>query len=93
MSTYQELKTEIEQLKVQAEQARLEEVAAALEEIRTLIITYQILPSDLGFTMPGKRAAGPVAARYRDPVSGATWSGRGRTPRWLDGKDRAAFAI
>ncbi|HJP60331.1 MAG TPA: H-NS family nucleoid-associated regulatory protein [Gemmatimonadaceae bacterium] len=31
--------------------------------------------------------------KYRDPVSGATWSGMGREPRWIAGKDRTAFAI
>lgn len=25
----------------------------------------------------------PVAAKYRDPATGATWSGRGRLPHWL----------
>lgn len=93
MKTYQELKTELETLKALAEQVRRDEVAAALEEIRALIVKHQILPSDLGFTMPAKPKSGPAAARYRDPVSGATWSGRGRAPRWLDGKDREAFAI
>ncbi|MEY4752031.1 MAG: hypothetical protein RIQ60_4245 [Pseudomonadota bacterium] len=24
-----------------------------------------------------------VAAKYRDPVSGSTWSGRGLKPKWL----------
>jgi len=36
---------------------------------------------------------GPQPAKYRDPESGATWSGRGREPSWLVGKDREAFAI
>lgn len=31
--------------------------------------------------------------RYRDPESGATWSGRGRMPRWLAGKDREQFSV
>ena len=31
--------------------------------------------------------------RYRDPISGATWSGRGRVPRWIAGKDREQFAV
>lgn len=31
--------------------------------------------------------------RYRDPESGATWSGRGRVPRWIAGKDREQFAV
>jgi DNA-binding protein H-NS len=25
----------------------------------------------------------PAAPKYRDPVSGATWSGRGKVPRWM----------
>lgn len=35
---------------------------------------------------PGARsgsAAGKPAARYRDPMTGSTWSGRGLKPRWL----------
>jgi DNA-binding protein H-NS len=40
----------------------------------------------------------PVAAKYRNPETGATWSGRGRAPRWLaaaeaKGKKREDFAI
>ncbi|WP_419465612.1 H-NS family nucleoid-associated regulatory protein [Burkholderia diffusa] len=34
-----------------------------------------------------------VAAKYRDPKTGATWTGRGRTPRWLIGQDLNRFAI
>ena len=29
--------------------------------------------------------------KYRDPVSGATWSGRGRAPWWIVDKDRDQF--
>ena len=39
---------------------------------------------------PGQRAAsrkgkplGKVAPKFRDPASGATWSGRGLKPKWL----------
>lgn len=35
---------------------------------------------------------GPQAAMYRDPKSGATWSGRGRAPGWI-GADRSRFLI
>ncbi|WP_268959019.1 H-NS family nucleoid-associated regulatory protein [Paraburkholderia solitsugae] len=35
-----------------------------------------------------------AAVKYRDPKSGATWSGRGRAPTWLAGaKDRTKFLI
>ncbi|MEX3815951.1 H-NS family nucleoid-associated regulatory protein [Paraburkholderia sp. BR13439] len=37
---------------------------------------------------------GPQPALYRDPKSGATWSGRGRAPAWLASvKDRSKFLI
>jgi DNA-binding protein H-NS len=37
--------------------------------------------------------AQPVA-KYRDPVTGATWSGRARPPAWIkDAKDRSRFLI
>lgn len=36
----------------------------------------------------------PLPAKYRDPKSGATWSGRGRAPVWLaSAKDRNKFLI
>ncbi len=39
-----------------------------------------------------------VKPKYRDPKSGETWSGRGKTPRWMaaelkKGKSREQFAI
>ncbi|SAK57709.1 histone family protein nucleoid-structuring protein H-NS [Caballeronia pedi] len=37
---------------------------------------------------------GPQPALYRDPQSGATWSGRGRAPAWLASvEDRTPFLI
>lgn len=42
----------------------------------------------------GNYVRGPQVPKYRDPVTGATWSGRGRAPAWLaDAKDRTAFRI
>lgn len=38
-----------------------------------------------------KKAAAPVA-KYRDPESGQTWSGRGRAPRWIVG-DKSNYLI
>lgn len=44
------------------------------------------------------KARKPVAAKYRDSESKATWSGRGRVPRWLAaheaaGRAREEFAV
>ncbi|HVW51592.1 MAG TPA: H-NS family nucleoid-associated regulatory protein [Trinickia sp.] len=43
---------------------------------------------------PGKYPRGPQPAKYRDPESGATWSGRGRAPAWIaNAKDRSRFSV
>lgn len=42
----------------------------------------------------GNYVRGPQAPKYRNPETGATWSGRGRAPAWLAGaKDQTAFLI
>ena len=46
----------------------------------------------------GRRSGRPQAvvarpAKYRDPASGATWTGRGKPPGWIRGKDREGFLI
>ncbi|WP_407639186.1 H-NS family nucleoid-associated regulatory protein [Caballeronia mineralivorans] len=41
-------------------------------------------------TRKQRERSGPT---YRDPESGATWSGMGREPGWIKGKDRAAFVV
>ena len=38
------------------------------------------------------RSGTPAPAKYRDPKTGKTWSGRGRAPAWL-GKNRDRFLI
>ncbi|KMZ13486.1 histone protein [Candidatus Burkholderia humilis] len=43
---------------------------------------------------PGRYVRGPQPPKYRDPVSGALWSGRGMAPGWLAAaKDRTKFLI
>ncbi|RQZ58162.1 H-NS family nucleoid-associated regulatory protein [Burkholderia sp. Bp9004] len=44
--------------------------------------------------MDGSHLRGSLPPLYRDPKTGATWSGRGRAPAWLVGaKDRSKFLI
>jgi DNA-binding protein H-NS len=47
---------------------------------------------------PGATPAAAPAARYRNPETGETWSGRGRAPNWLkraeeQGRGRGDFAV
>jgi DNA-binding protein H-NS len=42
----------------------------------------------------GNYVRGPQVPKYRDPMSGETWSGRGRAPAWLaTAKDRTEYLI
>lgn len=85
MPTYQEIVSQIEDLKLKAEAIRKQEMAGAIAEIKRMMAEFEISLEDLG---AGPRAAkgkmrAVSAARYRDPVSGKTWSGRGRRPGWV----------
>lgn len=95
MTTYKELTAQIENLQKQAAHARQSEVANAIADIKEKMRDYGITLTDLGLTGAKKasKAKEPVAAKYRDLVSGATWSGRGKPPRWIAGQDREAFTI
>lgn len=46
--------------------------------------------ADLGLPKKGKGYASPASTlppKYRDPITGKTWSGRGNKPKWIDGHD------
>ncbi len=93
MTTFREFQAELEALHRQAERTRRMDKAAALERIRALIAEYDLQPAELGLEVDEPMRASTLAAKYRDPLTGATWSGRGRPPRWLHGKDRTAYLV
>jgi DNA-binding protein H-NS len=95
---YEELQAKIADLQAQAARVKEEEKEQAIGMARTMISAYGITAKDLGLDKMVKAKSGPkvgnkIAAKYRDPQSGATWSGRGKTPRWINGADRSQYAI
>ena len=95
---YEEIQSKIEELKVQAEIVKREEKQQAIDMARAMIQSFGITAKDLGLDKAPKAKTGPrpgqkVVPKYRDPLSGATWSGRGKTPRWINGADRSQYAI
>ena len=74
--------------------ARKSETAAAIAQARAIVAEYGLVESDVfGKTRKTSQVPGAVAPKYRDPATGKTWSGRGKAPQWIAGKDRTAFAI
>jgi DNA-binding protein H-NS len=94
MPTYAELKAKIDTLVAEAEEVRRKERIHVLEDIRAKVKEHGVTPEELFGKAPRPRAkTGPVAPRYRDPKTGATWTGRGREPLWIRGKRRERFEI
>jgi len=95
---YEELRAKAAEILAQAEQVKAEERQKTIDTVRVMISTYGITAKDLGLAKVVKVKTGPkpgnkVVPKYRDPASGATWSGRGKTPRWINGADRSQYAI
>ncbi len=80
--------------------------ASAIAQIKSLMAEHGLTLSDLGGKAPAaapavakkSRKGRKVPAKYRDPASGTTWSGRGLQPRWLkaalaNGRKLSDFAI
>ncbi|MEY4909294.1 MAG: hypothetical protein RL260_3012 [Pseudomonadota bacterium] len=99
MSTYQELiaqKAELDRLQADLDKQIAEtlrnERAGVISQIKALMAENGLTAADLGSARPGRPPkigiAEPgttrkVAAKYRDPNTGETWSGRGLKPKWL----------
>lgn len=105
MKSYAAIKAEIAKLEKQAENARKAEIAGVVARIKEAIAAYGLTAQDLGFGAArgarGGAARGASGARttvgvakYRDPQTGKTWTGRGKPPTWIAGvKDRTPFLI
>lgn len=96
MSSLKDLLSQIETLQNQVAEVRQREVGEAIAKARAIVAEYQLTASDVFPTGRGKSSAkktGKVAAKYRDPLSGNTWSGRGLAPKWLAGKNKADYLI
>lgn len=93
MATYKELLAQKAKLEEQLEGARVKELEAVIQQVRQIVEEYGLTAEDIGLSF--KRGAGKkkiVAPKYRDPKTGATWTGRGRAPAWI-GKNRDKFLI
>ena len=98
MTTYKELLAQRNALEQQIAAVLASEKSWAVEKVRTLIAEFGLTEDDVFGGSTGKRAASKnagskVAPKYRDPATGATWTGRGKPPKWIAGKDRETFAI
>lgn len=101
MATLESIETKIKRLQEQAAAIKAKHASSSLERIVALMdksgVTIADIEAHLSGAKRGKRSAkqaSAVIAKYRDPKSGAPWSGRGRAPAWMaNAKDRTKFLI
>ncbi|HWT39147.1 MAG TPA: H-NS histone family protein [Paraburkholderia sp.] len=110
MATLEIIQARIKKLQTQAEALIAQGAQGALDQIRELMIRHGLTTEDIerrakarrdarfGIKGGAKKAAsatkGKLPPKYRDPKTGATWSGHARPPAWIkDVKDRSKFLI
>ena len=87
MATLIDLLEQRAALERQIAEAQREERGAAIAKIKSLMTEYGLTLADLSGRAPStsgaRKPSGKVAAKYRNPATGDTWSGRGLKPNWL----------
>ncbi len=86
MSNLSELLAQKAALEQQIMEAQREQRTQAISQIRALMAEYGLTLADLGTraaAAPRRAPSAKVAAKFRHPATGETWSGRGLQPNWL----------
>jgi DNA-binding protein H-NS len=106
MSTLENLQARIAKLTAQAEAIVKKDSTAVIAKICALMEKHNLTTADIdahlgGRKKPGRKAGAAVVAKsfastakYRDPKTGASWTGHGRAPAWIaNAKDRSKFLV
>lgn len=93
MTSLAEIEEQIKKLQAEAEKIKNEQVSAAIDQIKELMSKHGITVEDLQSFTKKARKKSPLKVKYRDPISGKEWTGRGRSPKWLEGKNKDDFAV
>lgn len=104
-TTLEAIQAKMKKLQAQADALMTKETAKVLATIHRLMEEHGLTAADIGGHAGSKQRAKKVgvkavsnksalAVKYRDPKSGATWTGRGRAPSWIaSAKNRDKFLV
>ena len=90
MKSYKELLAEKTALDEAIAHERKAASAQALRQIHEWIDEFGFTAQQL---IPWQATKKHVPAKYLNPKTGDTWTGRGKPPAWIQGKDREQFLI
>jgi DNA-binding protein H-NS len=92
-SELRDLQAQLRDVNRRLAEAKNSEKQAFLLTLEEQVALYGLTEEELlraaGFRKLRKRAA----AKYYDPSTGNKWSGRGPTPKWLEGKNPEHYLI
>ncbi|MFM1909238.1 MAG: hypothetical protein RLZZ591_2915 [Pseudomonadota bacterium] len=75
-------------------ETRQRETAGAIAQVRSIVTEFGLSSADIfGGKKTAEKKTSKVAPKYRDPLSGNTWTGRGIAPKWLAGKNKDDYLI
>lgn len=86
----EEIDKEMEALRQERDSILKNESRQALAQVKQIIAKYGFTAEQI-FSETKARAQAP--AKYKNPETSQTWSGRGREPSWIKDKDRKQFQI
>ncbi|WP_321794750.1 H-NS family nucleoid-associated regulatory protein [Caballeronia sp. J97] len=101
MATLDAIQARIKKLEAQAQALKAKSMSGVLKQIHDLMARHEISMEDVSAfvgkaarSIKAKATGKAVAAKYVDPKTGASWSGRGRAPAWIaNARDRNAFLV
>lgn len=97
MTTLQELIAQQKDIASKISALKANERSSAITKIRSIVDEFDLKPEDIfariGSGKLRKTSTKKVEAKYRDPISGKDWSGRGLAPKWISGKNKEDYLI
>ena len=101
MATMKELRAQRAELDRQIEEVSQKERAEAIKTIQELIAENMLTQNDIFPSARAVKVKAPkalktgvkLAPKYADPSTGDTWSGRGKDPAWLAGKNKDDYLV
>lgn len=92
----EDLQRQQEEIDRRIKEKREAEKQSVIDQIVSVVNTYKIPVDELVERLGGlkiKRKGVKATPKYKDPATGAIWTGRGKEPAWIRGKDRKPFLI
>lgn len=93
MPTLDQMKAQLATLQAKIDEEESREFNAAIAQIKELMDAHGITVDHLSKAVRKTRAKREHPPKYQDPESGATWTGMGRAPNWMNGAKREKYLI